>query len=131
MLHHVSFGVNDIRQARKFYDQTLACLGYQRVWDAPGSASEPAAAGYGVEEGEDLFAIKQKPGSKPPGAGFHLAFSAPSRQAVLAFYRAALENGGSSMGEPGLRPHYGPDYFAAFVTDPDGHLLEAVCIGPA
>jgi predicted lactoylglutathione lyase len=59
--------------------------------------------------------------------GFHLAFASPSRQAVIDFYVAAMATGGIDYGRPGLRPHYGPNYYAAFVIDPDGHHLEAVC----
>ena len=62
----------------------------------------------------------------PPGPGFHLAFDAPSRSAVDAFHAAGVENGGVDLGAPGLRPHYGENYYAAFVADPDGYKLEAV-----
>jgi predicted lactoylglutathione lyase len=65
-------------------------------------------------------------GSRPPGLGFHLALAAPSRLAVASFHNAALEHGGIDNGGPGPRPDYGPNYYAAFVVDPDGHHLEAV-----
>jgi catechol 2,3-dioxygenase-like lactoylglutathione lyase family enzyme len=65
------------------------------------------------------------------GAGFHVAFTADSRQLVDAFYQAALAAGGTDNGEPGLRPHYHPNYYGAFVLDPDGHNVEAVCHRPA
>ena len=76
-----------------------------------------------------MLALKQRAGATPPGAGFYLAFNAPSRAAVDAFYVEALRAGGTDNGPPGLRPHYGPTYHAAFVIDPDGHPLEAVCKG--
>ena len=62
-----------------------------------------------------------------PGPGFHLAFAAPSREAVDAFHACALRAGGTDNGAPGRRPHYGPHYYAAFLVDPDGHRIEAVC----
>ena len=125
MLHHLSLGVTDIQRAASFYDAALAPLGYVRVWadlNAPGPA-----LGYGLGGEEDAFALKQRDGAHAPGAGFHLAFAAPSRAAVAAFHEAALAQGGRDDGPPGLRPHYGPTYFAAFVIDPDGHWIEAVC----
>ena len=64
-----------------------------------------------------------------PGPGFHVAFAAPNREAVAEFHRAALANGARDNGPPGLRPHYGPDYYAAFVFDPDGYWVEAVING--
>ena len=82
--------------------------------------------GYGLVDGEDLLCLKLRPGVAAPGAGFHLAFSAPSRAAVDAFHQAALRVGGQDDGKPGLRPDYGPDYYAAFLIDPDGHRIEAV-----
>ena len=84
-------------------------------------------AGYGYPGEEDRLAIKARPGATAAGPGFHLAFAAESRRQVDEFFRAALDHGGSDQGKPGLRPHYGPSYYAAFVADPDGHGLEAVC----
>ena len=121
MLGHLSFGVSDLQRAIAFYDAALAPLGYVRVWDSPGQA------GYGVPGGGDKLALKLQPGPVvPPGPGFHLAFDAPNREAVDRFHAAALAAGGSDEGAPGLRPHYGATYYAAFVRDPDGHKLEAV-----
>ena len=127
MLHHISLGVSDIECSAAFYDAALAPLGYVRVWEdiRPGAAGQ--AVGYGVPGGGDKLAIKYRPeGQRPPGPGFHLAFAAPDRQAVAKFHTAALEHGGRDNGGPGLRPHYGPHYYAAFVVDPDGHPIEAV-----
>ncbi|MBY5444362.1 VOC family protein [Rhizobium leguminosarum] len=124
MLHHASLGVSDIE---RFYDAALAALGYIRVWDdiRPGETGQ--AIGYGNPGGGDKLAIKHRPdGQRPPGPGFHLAFAAPSRQAVDRFYAAAIAHGGGDNGPPGLRSHYGEHYYAAFVIDPDGHALEAV-----
>ena len=121
MLSHLSFGVADLARAAAFYDGVLETLGYVRVWgDADG-------VGYGEAGGNDKLALFARLGhASPPGAGFHLAFAAPSRASVDAFHAAALRLGGRDQGAPGTRPHYGPSYYAAFVSDPDGHKLEAV-----
>lgn len=127
MLHHVSLGVSDMGRAAAFYDAALAPLGYVRVWEDLVQGDLDQAVGYGPPGGGDKLAIKLRPrGQRAPGPGFHLAFAAPSRQAVAAFHRAALQHGGMDNGGPGPRPHYGPHYFAAFVIDPDGHHIEAV-----
>jgi catechol 2,3-dioxygenase-like lactoylglutathione lyase family enzyme len=121
MLHHVSFGVTDLERSAAFYDAALSALGYTRVWD------DDTAVGYGLPGGGDKLALKLRPGAAvAPGEGFHLAFSAPSRDAVARFHEAALRHGGRDNGAPGLRPDYGDHYFAAFVVDPDGHRIEAV-----
>ena len=120
MLHHISIAVSNLDRSARVYDATLGALGYRRVW------SVPDAIGYGFMLGKDKFAIKLSDDVNVPGRGFHVAFAARSRQAVERFHFAALEFGGVSNGEPGLRPQYGPRYFAAFVIDPDGHRIEAV-----
>ncbi len=123
MLSHLSLGTKHLEEAARFYDAALGALGYARVWTAD------TAIGYGPMGGGDKLAIKDRSASDGPlaaGPGFHLAFEAPTRDAVDAFHAAALAAGGTSDGEPGLRPHYGETYYAAFVTDPDGHKLEAV-----
>ena len=130
MIHHLSLGVTDIERAAAFYGAALAPLGYVRVWSdlRPGEPNQ--AAGYGIPGGGDTLALKHRPERhQPPGPGFHLAFSAPDPHAVEEFYRAALRHGAKDNGAPGLRAHYGPRYFAAFVVDPDGHKLEAVFNG--
>jgi catechol 2,3-dioxygenase-like lactoylglutathione lyase family enzyme len=120
MIGHLSFGVRDLACATAFYDPVMATIGFVRVW------SDATAAGYGPPGGDDKLALKLRDGAAPPGAGFHLAFDAADRDAVDRFHAAALAHGGTSDGAPGLRPHYGPTYYAAFVTDPDGYKLEAV-----
>jgi len=124
MLHHLSFAVSDLGRAAAFYDAVLEPLGYVRVW------ADATAVGYGVPGGEDQFAIKLRPGHVGvPGDGFHIAFAAPSRGAAVKFHQAALAQGGADNGGVGLHPEYGPDYFAAFVIDPEGYRIEAVIIG--
>lgn len=120
MLHHLSFAVSNLERAAAFYDAALAALGYVRVW------TDPTAVGYGKPGGGDQLAIKLQESVVAPSPGFHAAFAAPSRAAVDRFYAAALNCGGLDNGAPGPRPHYGPNYYAAFVIDPDGYRIEAV-----
>lgn len=132
MIHHISFGVRDIRRAAAFYDAVLSALGYVRVWEDISDDDPDSAVGYGYAGGGDKFAIKLRADATvTPGAGFHLAFAAPDRQSVHAFHEAALRHGGRDNGPPGPRPDYGPDYYAAFVIDPDGYRIEAVVNGSA
>ena len=120
MLHHASLPVSDLGRASALYDAALAPLGYRRV------ASSEMFSGYGVEDGRDMFALMQVTPSVAAGPGFHLAFAAPSRSAVDQFHHAALCHGARDHGGPGLRPHYGPTYYAAFILDLDGHRIEVV-----
>ena len=131
MLHHLSFGVADIRRSAAFYDAVLDALGFVRVWGDLEGGTNDQAIGYGRAGGGDKFAIKQR-GDAPIVAptGFHLAFAATSREAIHHFHEAALRHGGTDNGAPGARPHYGPDYYAAFVVDPDGYRIEAVLNAP-
>lgn len=125
MLHHLSLGVRDLALSATFYDAALHALGYRRVFE------DDDAIGYGVADGEDLLCLKHCAGAAAPGAGFHLAFAANSHAAVDQFYAAALAVGGQDNGPPGLRPDYGPHYYAAFLVDPDGYRIEAVCKAPS
>jgi catechol 2,3-dioxygenase-like lactoylglutathione lyase family enzyme len=126
LLHHVSFGVSNLEAMAAFYDAVLAPLGQVRVWDGPRSV------GYGLPgQGDKLLLNLRDGGPHAPGQGFHLAFNAGSRQAVDQFHAAALAHGGRDNGAPGLREHYGPNYYAAFVIDPEGYRIEAVINGPA
>lgn len=125
MIDHIGFAVSDIARSRAFYDAALSPLGLALVMEfGPGQTeSGGTALGYG-EEGEPFFWIGD---NEQVGEGTHIALSAPTRAAVEAFHAAALAAGGRDHGAPGLREHYGPDYYAAFVLDPDGINLEAVC----
>jgi catechol 2,3-dioxygenase-like lactoylglutathione lyase family enzyme len=126
-LHHLSIGITDVGRSARFYDAALAPLGLVRVWSdiRPGEAGQ--AVGYGLPGGADLLALKHRPDAAvASGAGFHLAFAAPSRAAVDGFHAESIAHGGRSDGAPGLRTAYGEHYYAAFVLDPDGHRLEAV-----
>ncbi|MBB1249369.1 VOC family protein [Rhizobium sp. G21] len=131
MLHHISLGVVDILKAAQFYDAALRPLGYVRVWEDIRPREDDQAVGYGLPGGGDKLALKHRPhDASPPGPGFHLALAAPSRVSVEQFHAEAISHGGIDNGGPGLRPHYGPHYFAAFVIDPDGHHIEAVINRP-
>lgn len=123
MLHHISFGVVSIERSGHLYDGALGALGFRRVFE------DDDAIGYGIVDGEDKLCLKQRDDASSPGPGFHLAFAAPSRVSVDAFHAAALAAGAIDNGAPGLRPDYGPTYYAAFVIDLDGHHIEAVFNG--
>jgi catechol 2,3-dioxygenase-like lactoylglutathione lyase family enzyme len=118
MLDHVSLGVSDIERSRKFYDQALRPLGIDRLY-----AEGENASGYGANR-KAFFWIGLREAVQ---TGSHVAFAAEDRETVDRFHQAALAAGGRDNGRPGLRPHYHEDYYGAFVLDPDGHNIEAVC----
>lgn len=120
MFDHVSVTVSDLARSKGFYAPALAALGYTRLIEPP---DRPDVVGFSHDDETDLWICQGVP-TRPP---LHLAFRAPSRAAVDAFHRAALAAGGTDHGAPGVRPHYHPHYYGAFVLDPDGHNIEAVC----
>jgi len=128
VLDHASLGVSDIERSRRFYDAALRPLGLVRIVDF----GEGRGADYGAAPGSTgvEFTITRESGAARPAAGAHLCFRAPDRAAVRAFYTAALAAGGRDDGPPGLRPQYHAAYYGAFVLDPDGHRIEAVCHAP-
>ena len=125
MIDHLSIGVGDLKRSRAFYDAALAPLGYRRLFDLVDTS------GYGRDEPHPLKeqALPFWIGHAPGGAALngHVCFRAPNRAAVKAFHKAALAAGGRDNGPPGLRPQYHASYYAAFVVDPDGNRIEAVC----
>jgi catechol 2,3-dioxygenase-like lactoylglutathione lyase family enzyme len=125
MLHHVSVGVADVERAAKFYDEVLGALGYKRS-----AQFLPYAVAYGEGISELWIGQPHDQGAPSPGNGTHIGFSARTKGAVDKFHAAALENGGTDEGEPGPRPEYGPDYYGAFVRDPDGNKIEATLHAP-
>lgn len=128
MLDHIGFGVSDYSRSKTFYQKALAPLGYRLVMEVTKemTGGEYEGAGFGDKKPE--FWI----GSGSPLSGrVHVAFVAANRAAVDAFYNAALAAGASDNGPPGVRPHYHANYYGAFVLDPDGHNIEAVCHSPA
>lgn len=129
MLDHMGLSVADFGRSRLFYDAVMPALGASIVMavTAAETGGTYEGVGYG-RDGKASFWIGN--GARSKGS-MHIAFSAPDRAAVDAFYAAAMEHGATDNGPPGLRPDYHPNYYAAFVLDPDGHNIEAVCHLPA
>jgi len=121
MLDHVTIGVSDIEQSKEFYDRALHPLGISRLY-----AEGERVAGYGISP-KAFFWIGRR---DTPQTGAHIAFAARDRATVDRFYDEAIAAGGRDNGRPGIRPNYHPDYYGAFVLDPDGHNIEAVCRSP-
>ena len=122
MLDHVTIGVCDVERAKAFYDQVLPVLGITRLY-----AEGEDFAGYG-SEGKAFFWISHRGAQQ---TSVHVAFTCASRAVVDGFHQAALLDGGMDNGSPGLRPQYHQHYYGAFILDPDGHNIEAVCHRPA
>lgn len=129
MIDHVSTYTTKFEAAQKFYDQSLAPLGYGRVmemvatWD--GEFPNRRMCAYGPPKKPTLWLIEVKESASPR----HIAFTAPTRESVKKFFDAALASGGRDNGEPGPREQYHPTYFGAFVLDPDDNNIEAVTHG--
>lgn len=118
MLDHVTLSVSDVERSRKFYDDALRPLGIEQLY-----AEGEIASGYGAGR-KAFFWISLKTTVQ---TGSHVAFATEDREAVDRFHQAGLAAGGRDNGPPGLRPHYHENYYGAFVLDPDGHNIEAVC----
>ena len=126
-LDHIGVSVSDFGKAKAFYVRALAPLGIAIVMEVPKSFTGTADfVGFGKDRKPDFWITDA--GSTSPH--LHLAFVASNRAEVDAFYATAIAAGGMDNGPPGLRPHYHPNYYAAFVFDPDGHNIEAVCHSP-
>jgi catechol 2,3-dioxygenase-like lactoylglutathione lyase family enzyme len=127
MLDHIGFPVSDFERSLAFYKKALEPLGLELIVELPReTAGGNAHAGFG-RKGRAQFWIGT--GSALRGR-LHVAFEAGSRPQVDAFHAAALRAGASDNGKPGLRPQYHPHYYGAFVLDPDGHNIEALCRAP-
>ena len=124
IIDHVGLKVADFSLSRDFYSAALGALGIKLL--AEFEYDGVKSAGYGVDRPSFWLGS----GKMQRGGDTHVAFVAASRAAVEAFYTVALAAGGSDNGPPGLRPHYSPDYYAAFVLDPDGNNIEAAYVGP-
>ncbi len=123
MIDHIGVEVGDLASSKTFYDAALEPLGITALFEFGGSA-----VGYGSDLGrgpKPYFWVHQR--GRDPVSGAHVAFRAGSRELVDAFYEAAMAAGGADNGAPGLRPDYHPNYYGAFVFDPDGNNIEAVC----
>ena len=125
MLDHIGIAISDIRRSEAFYAIALAPLNISKLYEyGPGKTdSGGTAIGFGNDM-KPFFWIGDK---ERVGEGTHVAFTAPDRASVDAFYKAAIAAGGRDFGAPGLRPKYHPNYYGAFVLDPDGINVEAVC----
>jgi catechol 2,3-dioxygenase-like lactoylglutathione lyase family enzyme len=121
MFDHVSIGVRDIARTGRFYDAALKPLGYCRLSESEGSLR------YGGEAVGLWISKTDRPVPADTESGLHFCFAAPDRKSVDAFHKAALGAGGRDNGKPGVRKDYSPDYYAAFVVDPDGYRIEAYC----
>ena len=125
MIDHMGIAVSDIERSRKFYEATLGALGMSVNMEVGPDQTESGgtALGFGARD-EKIFWIADQ---ERPGEGTHVAFRVERREQVDAFHAAGVKAGGRDNGAPGLRPHYGPNYYAAFICDPDGANIEAVC----
>lgn len=123
MINHVSVGATDLGVSGAFYDAVLGTLGCARLVD------HKSQVAWGRDYPAFWIAEPSDGGHASAGNGTHICFNAPSRAAVGAFHAAALAHGGEDAGSPGLRPHYEPDYYAAFALDPAGNKIEAVHLG--
>jgi catechol 2,3-dioxygenase-like lactoylglutathione lyase family enzyme len=123
MLDHVGFGVSDCQRSKAFYEKALAPLGVTLLM-------EPVqqAAGFG-KDGKPFFWIESR--GRAVQGSLHIAFAVEDRETVDAYHAAALEAGGTDNGAPGVRAIYHPHYYGAYVLDPDGNNIEAVCHKPA
>ena len=124
MIDHAGFAVSDYAHSKAFYERALAPLGYSLLLEFSG-----AAAGFGRDGGGRPSFFLEADG-EPVRGRLHVAFAAETREQVDAFHAAAIEAGGTDSGAPGLR-WYHPSYYGAYVLDPDGNNVEAVCHEPA
>ena len=122
IFNHVQIKVMNLQQSRNFYDAVMNVLEYSVVLEI-----KDVVIGYGTSV-HDMFEIRQATAITPLSKSVHIAFNAIDKDMVDSFYFTALENGGRCNGKPGLRPQYAQGYYAAFVIDPDGHNIEAVCM---
>ncbi len=124
-IDHVSVGVTNMKRSKAFYDAALAPLGLTPVYPVE-HAGQLVGVGYGVPNKPSFWIqLPINCQAASMGNGVHIAFRADTREAVDAFYLAAMEQGGIEDGRPGLRTEYHPDYYGAFVRDPDGNKIEA------
>ena len=124
MIDHLALQASDLARSQAFYDKALAPLGYKSLMEAPQKNAQGfRSLGWGDSLETDIW-IREGQRTEPR---LHIAFRADNHQQVDEFHRAALAAGGKDNGKPGLRPHYHEHYYAAYVLDPDGHNVEAVC----
>ena len=128
MIDHTGLAASNYDRSKNFYAAALASIGYRLLAEFPAAVTGSVdVAGFGEPPKPDFWIS----GGTPNKPALHIAFRVASRALVDAFYKAALAAGGKDNGPPGLRPHYHEHYYGAFVLDPDGHNIEAVCHEPA
>jgi catechol 2,3-dioxygenase-like lactoylglutathione lyase family enzyme len=128
VIDHTGVIVSDFTRSKEFYRRALEPIGYRLLAEFPAAMTGSTdVAGFGVPPKPDFWIGNGRPNVPP----IHIAFRVENRALVQAFYQAALTAGGRDNGAPGARPHYHEHYFGAFVLDPDGHNIEAVCHDPA
>lgn len=124
MIDHTGVVVSDFEKSKRFYLAALKPIGFGLLVEFPASITgHTDVAGFGEPPKPEFWISRGNP-NKP---GVHIAFRVKSRSDVDAFHKAAIEAGGTDNGPPGIRAHYHPNYYGAFVLDPDGHNIEAVC----
>lgn len=126
MIDHLAVDVSDLEKSGRFYDNALKPLGYKKLMEAPREFGGRLTLGW-MDSADTDFYIGEGSRTTPR---LHIAFRADSRETVDEFYKAALAAGGTDNGKPGVRPEYHEHYYGAFVLDPDGHNVEAVCHDP-
>jgi catechol 2,3-dioxygenase-like lactoylglutathione lyase family enzyme len=131
MLDHVGFAVSDIARSRAFYERALEPLGIALMMEIPPEQNAQGGGGRALGFGKDGNPFFWIADNQRVGEGTHIAFETDSRAKVDAFHQAALAAGGKDNGAPGIRAQYHPNYYAAFVLDPDGLNIEAVCHRPS
>jgi catechol 2,3-dioxygenase-like lactoylglutathione lyase family enzyme len=123
MIDHIGIPVSDYARSKAFYEKALAPLGYSLIMEVQQHENDTPAAGFGIDHKPDFWIG----GEGGLNKRVHVAIVAKTRLMVDEFYKSALVVGGKDNGAPGLRPLYHPNYYGAFVLDPDGHNIEAVC----
>lgn len=133
MISHLTVAVSNFEKSCEFYDKTLASLGYERCFAS--EHEDHVSAGWGkngnpefIIMGKTLLSEKDKSEQIGQALGFHVCFSAPSHEAVKNWHSLCCSNGGADNGKPGPRPEYPPTFTTAYVVDPDGWRLEALCM---
>lgn len=129
MIDHTGVAVSNYAKSKEFYEKALAPISYKMMMEIPAAVTGSVdVAGFGEIGSQTDFWVS---GGKPNAPGVHIAFRVKTRAEVDAFYKAAMAAGAKDNGAPGPRPHYHENYYGAFVLDPDGHNIEAVCHAPA
>jgi catechol 2,3-dioxygenase-like lactoylglutathione lyase family enzyme len=126
MIDHIILTVSDLHKSAEFYTKALTPIGYSISSEFTLASTQAKGFGFGAGEGRDFFITEGRKVAPP----IHVAFRVSKREQVDAFYQTAIAAGGRDNGKPDLTPEYDPNYYSAYVFDPDGHNIEAVCFEP-